>query len=148
MAKKAAVLKIPCAFGGVSSGKKSTRIGISVPRAELNLSTADKTFCDTRLRLTIKASGNGDQEGQGRLAGMEDDLSVSGTADVKGFAVHTETITFGLTFNRKELRGACEAEKIEAADFAAREGSLIVEDVGEIPEAEAAEEESGDKDAD
>lgn len=135
MAKKM-ILNFPVTYGGVSFGKKTARIGLTVSRDDLKIGVADKNLCDRRLELIIKASGNGDQEGQGRLEGMEDDLVLAGVADVKGFGVHAEHISFGLTFNVKALKTASAAGESRLDDFASREGRLQIVGVETIPEEE------------
>ncbi len=134
--KKSFVLDLPVAFGSVSFGKKTARVGINVSRDELKLGVADKTFCDRRLTVSISAAANGDQAGQGRLEGMDESLTLESVADVKGFGVHAATIGFGLTFNIVELKRIAEATGTHFNDFAGREGRLQIEDIGEIPEAE------------
>ena len=128
------LLDLPVSFGSVSSGKKTCRVGITVQRDFLKLPMADKTLCDRRLTVTIVANATGDQPGQGRLDGMDDNLELCGVADVKGFAVHATTIGFGLTFNKQELRAAFTKTGVQFADFAAREGRLMVAEIGDIPE--------------
>lgn len=128
------MMHLPVSFGSVSSGKKTCRVGINVDREHIKLPLADQTFCDRRLTVTIVANANGDQPGQGRLDGMDDSLELIGVADVKGFGVHATTIGFGLTFNKQELRKAFTKTGVQFADFAAREGSLMIAEVGEIPE--------------
>lgn len=133
-------LELPVSYGGVSFGKKTARVGCTIDRGLLSLNKANEHFCDTRLSITIKANPQGDQPGQGRLAGMDDTLELKGSADVKGFGVHTGTISFGLTFNTAELR----TSGIRFQDFAAREGSIVITEVGTIPEGES-DEEGGDE---
>jgi hypothetical protein len=150
MAKKAKeemLLDLPVSFQGTSCGKKTARVGISIARGEIKITEADKTFCDRRLTVTIFADGKDDQRGQGRLAGMEDNLELVGVADVKSFSVHSETFTLGLTFNRIEMEKVKAATGVSFADFASREGRLMIASVAEIPEAEknGEEDEGGDE---
>ena len=138
--KEASLLDLPCSFGNVSFGKKTARVSVTVDREELKLAVADKNLCDRRLMLTIHADGNGDQEGQGRLQGMEDDLDITGSADVKGFGVHSTTISFGLTFNSVEMKKTAAATGIQFNDFAGRNGRVMVAQVDEIPADEGSDE--------
>lgn len=150
MAKKkeaALELDLPVSFGGISFGKKTARVGLSVDREHLKIGVADKTFCDRRLTVTIFANGNGDSPGQGRLDGMEDSLELVGIADVKGFGVHADNIGFGLTFNVQEIRRTCSASGVQFQDFAGREGRLMIAEIGDIPEAEKASEDAEEGDA-
>ena len=148
MAKKKteeSLLDLPASFGSVSFGKKTARVGLTVEREHINLSTADKTLCYRRLTVTIFANGEGDQPGQQRLAGMDDNLELVGVADVKSFGVHSTTISFGLTFNSKEIKRTTAKTGIQFNDFAAREGRLMIAQVDEIPEDEKkADDEEGD----
>lgn len=139
------LLDLVAQFGSVSFGKKTARIGVTVERDDLSLAKADDNLCDRRLSLTIHANGNGDQPGQGRLEGMEDDLDITSVADVKGFNVHSTTISFGLTFNVNELKKLAASSGVQFNDFAARAGRVMIAEVDEIPEDEETEEvESGD----
>lgn len=130
------ILDLPVSFGTCSTGKKTCRVGVTADRSKLKIGVADKTFCDRRLTLTIFANGPGDQQGQARLDGMDESIEMVGVADVKGFGVHSQTITFGLTFNSVEIKKTCIAAKMMFADFAGREGRLMIAGVGPIPEEE------------
>lgn len=129
-------LELACSFGGVSFGKKTARVGVTVERNLLSLTKANDHFCDRRLTVAIQAKPMGDQPGQGRLAGMDDDIELEGVADVKGFGVHSTTINFGLTFNAKELKTVAANTGVQFNDFAAREGTLTITSVSAIPEEE------------
>lgn len=48
-----------CAFGGVSFGKKTARVGVSVQRKLLSLTKADDHFCDRRLSVAIPCPEQG-----------------------------------------------------------------------------------------
>lgn len=146
--KEESLLDLPVQFGGTSSGKKTVRVGITVDREHLKLPKADSTLCDRRLTVTIFANAQGDQPGQKRLPGMEDDLELTGVADVKAFSVHSTTITFGLTFNRAEVRKATAKKGVQFSDFSAREGRLMIADVSDIPEPEKSEPEEEPTDGD
>ncbi len=135
-------LNLPCSFGTVSAGKKTSRVGITVQRGDMPLGAADKTLCERRLTLCIKASGNGDQVGQARLPGMEDDLVLEGSADVKGFSVHADTLSFGLTFNRQSLRESVANGGDRLDDFASREGSIHIIGTEALPEDDDTEDET------
>lgn len=141
MAKKTEnLLDLPVSFGSVSFGKKTARVGVNVEREHLKIAVADKNLCDRRLSLTIVANGSGDQPGQKRLEGMEEELELTGVADVKGFGVHSTTIGFGLTFNANEMNRIALSTGIHLNHFAAREGRLMIVSVEEIPEDEETEE--------
>lgn len=139
-AKEANLLDLPVSFGSVSFGKKTASVGVSVDREHLKIPVADRTFCDRRLTVTIFANGKNDQQDQKLLAGMEDDIELIGVADVKGFGVHSTNIGFGLTFNINELNKTLAKNGVRFSDFAAREGRLMIAEVGEIPEADKEEE--------
>lgn len=133
------LIDMPVSFGGVSFGKKTARVGLTVEREHCKIKLADETFCDRRLTVTIFANGKDDQKGQGRLEGMEDDIELIGIADVKGFSVHSQAIGLGLTFNINELNKTLVKTGVRFSDFAAREGRLMIADVAEIPDEEKGE---------
>ena len=137
------MLDLPVSFGTVSSGKKTSRVGVTVDRSNLKINVADKHFCDRRLTLTIFANAAGDQQGQGRFDTMDESIELVGVADVKGYGVHSKTITFGLTFNGVELRKTCAKAGITFADFAGREGRLMIASMEDIPD-DADDEEDGE----
>lgn len=129
MAKsKEVVLDVPVAFGGVAFVKKTARVGVSVEREELSLTQADKNLCERRLTGTIYGSSPGDQEGQGRLVGMEEDVELSVIADVKKLSLGRDSIGFGLTLNINGL------DRDVFSQFAFRNGRLKITGVEDIPE--------------
>jgi hypothetical protein len=128
--KGAAELTLPVAYGNVSVGDKTARIGLTIHRGNLNITAADKTFTDKRLSCEITAKPNGDAPGQNTLPGMEGSgiASLTGVADVKGIRATGSAFNIGLTFNLKMI------DVKTLAGFAKREGDLIVNGIEEIPE--------------
>src|SRR5579863_4617574 len=99
MAKKEeAVLELPVTFGGLSVGDKTCRIGMSVSRANYSVTKADRQLCERRLTVELIARSNGATAGQESLPGMDNDRTVSGVCDVKGFSASGKAISFGATF--------------------------------------------------
>ena len=128
-------LNLDCEFGGVSYGTDTGRLGVRVSRERLNPEDADQMFCGRRLSFLIETGTNGDAPNQKRNPsdGLEE---IKATCDVKRIAISPKYVGFGLTFNRREVRGTLE-------QFAKSAGRLTVLDSSEIPEetkaAEAAE---------
>ncbi len=129
-------VKLPVSFGSVSCKKKTVSIPLTVDRDQLTLNEADKLFCERRMNLSIIASGEGDQRDQARLAGMEEDIEVEGSADSHGFSVKSHAIGFTISFNSKQLREAAKSSGVDLADFAGREGYIAIDSTEDIPEPE------------
>lgn len=131
MAKKAkaepAVLELPVAFSNVSIGDKTCRVGVTVSRVSLTVSQADKNLCGRRLTGKLVPLANGDAPGQTYMDGTGP-AELAGIFDVKGFSATTKHIGFGLTFMLEGL------DLTTIAGLAKRDGSLIVNDIQEIPE--------------
>lgn len=121
-----AVLDKPVSFGGVSIGKSTGRIGVSIDREWLELDQASDLFCNHRLNGKVVLGRVGDQSGQTTLV---DDLDheVAGAFDVKGFRVTEDTLACGLTFSLADVDIA------ELAKFSKGVGRLVVYEIGEIP---------------
>lgn len=122
-----AVLDKPVSFGGVSIGKATGRIGISLDRAWIELEEAAEMFCNRRLIGKVVLGGADDASGQQKLV---DDLEVevSGAFDCKGFRVTEEILSTGLTFSLSEVSIA------DLAKFSKGVGRLVVMETGEIPD--------------
>lgn len=126
-----AVLDIPVAFGNVSIGDKTARIGITVDRSSLSVSQADKNLCEKRLSGRIVSKPAGDAPDQASFPGMEFTTALEGVFDVKGFSVSKDSLGFGLTF------AIASVDVSSLAHFAKRAGNLVVADVSAIPERDA-----------
>ena len=122
-----AVLDKPVAFGGVSIGKSTGRIGISIDRSWIGLEEAADMFCDRRLIGKVVLGGADDASGQQTIV---DDLNieVAGAFDVKGFRCTLETLSAGLTFSLADVSIA------DLAKFSKGLGRLVVIERGEIPD--------------
>lgn len=130
-----AVLDIPVAFGNLSVGDKTCRLGVTIDRGTLGVTACDNKLCERRLTGKIVAKPADSQVDQGSLTGMEDDTVVPGVFDVKGFSVTGDNLSLGLTFAIKSV------DISELAHFAKRAGRLIVEESEELPD-------GGDEDSD
>lgn len=125
---KASVIDIPVEFGGVSIGKATLRLGLSIDRSKISLTQADKAFCGHRLSGKVLLGGSNDASGQGQLFDEDEyDGAVSGTFDVKKISVSEAQISTGLTFSLSDI----DVSKI--AKFSKGSGRLLVDDVQEIP---------------
>ncbi len=132
MAKKktesANLLDLTVAFGNISVGDKTARVGVEIDRGDLSVSAADKNLCEKRLTGTIIAKPPGVKGDQGAFPGMEDDTEMTGIFDVKGVAFSSDQIRIGLTFALASIH----VETL--AKFAKRAGRLVVQAVDDIPE--------------
>lgn len=130
--RKEKELDLPCSFGGVSIGDKTARIGVSIDRSSMELEQADSTLCARRLTATLVSKPAGENPDQLTLDGVDADPTLEKVSvDVKGFGVSTDHLTFGITFNRKDL----DLETL--ANFAKRSGRVTIHNVAAIPESEA-----------
>lgn len=126
-AKAAAVLDVPVAFGGVSVGDETARIGVTVLRQRLNVDAAEGVFCGRRLTGRILLC-EGDPDQQSFLA--DADCEVAGVFDCKTFRVGPKEIGAGLTFSLADI------DVGDLAGFAKRSGRLLVEGVADLPDEE------------
>ena len=129
MAKnKTVLLELPVAFGNISIGDKTARVGVTISRGNLTPSKADKELCGKRLIGQIVAVPEGTQPENEPLPGMNGDISLAGAFDVKGFGVTSKHITLGLTFAIKSI-------KVEdLAHFAKRDGRIVVNETQALSE--------------
>lgn len=131
--KTAALMTIPVAFGNVNIGDQIARLAVSIDRKRMSLAQADK-LCGKRLSGRITAIPGNDNEDQEQLPGMDAETSLNGVFDVKSFGFSPKNMTTGLSFaiSSIDLRTLC--------TFAKRAGSLVVEEIGDIPEDEGRDE--------
>jgi hypothetical protein len=120
------VIDIPVAFGGVSIGDETCRLGVRIMREVCNINSADEVFCGHRLHGKIVLGHSDDSPGQTRM--FDDEYMLDGTFDVKRISVSPGEISTGLTFNKQEV----DVEQL--ARFAKGSGRLIVETVEAIPD--------------
>ena len=137
--RKGSLLTLPVAWGNLSVGDKSCRIGVTVDRSSLKVAEADKHLCEKRLTGQLQVKAPDEHPDQQHLDGMENGREVAGSFDIKGFSVSKDAITFGLTF-------AIASVNVESlAHFAKRAGTLLVDDSEAIPENGDDEEEEEDE---
>lgn len=129
--KSTAVLDVPVAFGNVSIGDGTARLGIVIDREQLTVENADLMLCGRRLTGAVVVQPNGDSTDQTYLVdGIKHELRA--VFDVKRIGVSPKEISTGLTFALKGL------ELAELGFFAKRSGRLVVDAVTEL-ESEAEE---------
>jgi hypothetical protein len=125
------LFNLPCSYGNVSIGDKTCNVRASISRGALKLAEADKNLCEHRLVGKIVAKPAGWTADQSGLPGMGDhDIEMSGCFDVKGLNVKSDSIGIGLTFNIKEV------DVSMLAQFAKRDGRIVIDSISEIPEGE------------
>ncbi|MBA3480620.1 MAG: hypothetical protein H0T51_02290 [Pirellulales bacterium] len=124
--QRAAELNIGVAFGGVSFGDKTARIGVQIARDYIELDKADELFCDRRLHGLV-VLGHADDDPRQFLALDDIQHTINAVFDVKGFKVNAETLGIGLTFAKAELVNG------ELERFAKSSGRLIVTKSEDIP---------------
>lgn len=132
--------RLPVAYGGVSYGDKTCRLGVVVSLGNLIPADAVPLLVGQRLKVVCTAIvGRADQPS---LTGdpSHEELEVAGTADVKAIGVGTKAITFGLTF---PIEGFDDQHLLP--QFAKRDGFVRILDREDIPE-EAARLPGGDDD--
>lgn len=137
--KTAPTTDIAVAYGNVSIGDETARIGVSISRDQMSLAQMDKQFCGKRLTGTILARSTGHAEQQS-LPGADADITITAVFDVKSFGVTRKRYTTGLTFSLSGIDAAT------LAGFAKREGMLRIDDVADIPDKELAAMKDGGED--
>lgn len=115
-----AELDIAVSYGGVSIGKQTARLGLTIERKSLNVVAADEAFCNRRLHGKVLL---GDDDG----TLFEKSLEVLGVFDVKGFRATSDAIGVGLTFQMNEIDIAT------LAKFSKGGGRLVVDKIAAIP---------------
>lgn len=141
--RKQWVMDLPVAFGNVSFGDGTGRIGIKVDRAALkDLGDADDALAGTRITGRIVLGRADDAKGQQRMQ-YDEETAIEASFDCKGFTVNAKRIGFGLTVNLQEIK-----DRIEAfAGFSKHDGRFQVASVSAIggdPDDEEEEEEASD----
>jgi hypothetical protein len=118
--------EFPVKFGNVSIGKRTGKVGFSLPREFCTLARADELFVDRRLRARVILGRSADANGQTSF--IEPDLTIVGDFDVKGFRVGSDSFSgLGLTFMLKEI------DLEEVSHLSGGSGRIVVNGVGEIP---------------
>jgi hypothetical protein len=132
-------LDVHVSYGNVNIGDESARLGCVAHRGNLTVAQADKNLCGKRLRVKIVGRAASAQAEQGSIPGIEADVELEATADVKSIGVSTKTISFGLTF-------ALESVDVPTlAHFAKRDGVVTVFEATDIPADDGEGEEGGDE---
>lgn len=126
MNKTKTILDIPVSFGGVSIGDTTGRLGVKVDRGVLSLDQAGEYFIERRLTLSVAIGGGDDSPGQRTFWDMTE-YEICSVADSKRIGVGGEVISFGLTFNLRDLDVGTLAKLSKGT------GRLKVEKLGEIP---------------
>jgi hypothetical protein len=125
-------LTIPVAYGDVSIGEETCRIGVSIARQHLELSVADTQICGKRLIGCITCRPGNSNPDQPTMAGMEEaEAEIPGAFDVKRISFNNKFINFGLTFSIESIDIA------GLAHFAKRSGNLVVTEITAIPDDKA-----------
>ena len=134
-----AATDIAVAYGNVSIGDETARIGVSISRGQMSLAAMDKNFCGKRLTGTILARSTGGAEQQS-LPGADSDLTITAVFDVKSFSVKRKSFGTGLTFALSGIDAST------LAGFAKREGMLRIDQIDDIPDRELAAMKDGGED--
>lgn len=114
---------LPCSFTGVSIGKDSARISVSVPTEKLPWEDARNLFVAARISVKLTCDAhNGDAEGQQTMEGCDRDLDIE--AESQGFHTYSDRYTASLK--------VCKSDTDIAAlgEFANRRGKIKIKRVG------------------
>lgn len=138
-------MDIPVAFGNVSFGDGTCRVGLKADREVLNIDLADTALSGTRLIGRIVLGGADDARGQRKLD-YDEETAVEATFDCKSWSVNAKRISFGLTANLVEVKDHIE----RLAGFSKHDGRFQVAEVtalaGEEEENDPEEEEEEEDD--
>jgi hypothetical protein len=122
----AVIGEFPVKFGSVSLGKRTGKVGFSLPREFCTLARADELFVDRRLRAKVSLGRSADANGQTAFIGP--DVEIVGEFDVKGFRVGSDSFSgLGLTFMLKEI------SLEDVSLLSGGSGRVVINAVGEIP---------------
>lgn len=115
---------LPCSFTGVSIGKDTARISVSVPSEKLSLDEAHALFVGARLSGTLTCDAhNGDAEGQQTMPGCSKELEID--AESQGFHTYSDRYTASLKVSKSDTDIAALAE------FANRRGKIKAKRTGD-----------------
>jgi hypothetical protein len=134
-------VQINVEWGGVSVGDATARLGCAIERGELGMTAfgqigkAERLFCERRL--TVECDTN---DGQKRLPGMDDSLTISGSVDVKAYRVTRKAVGLSLTF---QLSGI---DVGTLAQLAKRSGRLTINHIEDVSEKDGDDHDHGDDD--
>lgn len=120
--------QLPVAYGGVSYGDKTCRLGVVVSLGNLIPADAVKLLVGKRLKVVCTAVV-GRQDQPSLTGDGPERLEIAGTADVKAIGVGTKAISFGLTFPIEGFD-----DKGNLPHFAKRDGFVTILDREDIPE--------------
>lgn len=130
MAKDKSKAMFECRYGNVNIGDKTASVGVTINRANLTVTQADKTFCMKRLKCKLLARSNGAQAAQESLPGVDDDYVLKGVADVGGFRAGGKEISMTFTFALNSIKVE------ELSHLAKREGKVTIEATEDLDEKE------------
>ncbi len=125
------MLDVAVAFGGVSIGDTTAKVGFSIDKEAMNIDVAEAVLCGKRLTGRLVALPNGEDPDQQALPGMEETKhELKAAFDVKGYRSTPKKISSGATFVLSSI------DVSDLGHFAKRSGRLIVSETAEIPEPE------------
>jgi hypothetical protein len=134
------LLELPVSYGNVAVGENVIRLGAAVSRSNMKIAQADRHLCEQRLKVKLIACPKGSTADQGVLPGMPSgDTEIKTVVDILSYGVNGKRISFGM----KMMRGMVRLTDI--ADFAKRDGRILVYEIEKIPEEEVAGEENGEE---
>lgn len=131
--KKKGILEVPCEFGGMSAGKETVSIGLTVARANLSLETADELFVNKRLTMKLIQRKKSDDPKQTVMP----ELHLNGTFDTSSLSAKLNTLGTRLTGKLKTEGGVGGVDASDLVKFANREGFVHIEGAADIPDGEA-----------
>lgn len=134
------LMDVPVAFGNVSFGDGTCRIGCKVDREVLNIEAADEALSGTRIKGRIVLGGNGDARGQSRMS-FDKETMIEAIFDCKGFSANAKRIGFGLTANLVELKDRIE----QMAGYSKHDGRFQVASVAALAGPEDAEDDEDEE---
>ena len=122
-------LDVSVAFGTLSVGEDTARLGVHIPRGKMNIKQAEHYLCGSRLQLSMKIdpAADNDTPGQTTFDGIDGE-ALELVVDCKRYGAGTKAFTAGLTFQLSEI------DIRELAKFAGHPGRIVASRIGEAGE--------------
>ena len=131
-------MSVAVAFGGISIGEDTAKVGFSIDREAMTLEDAESNLCGKRITGRLVVVAGGDDPNQQPLPGMGDiKHELKAVFDVKGFRCTPKLFASGAVFQLSTIQVE------ELGHFAKKKGRLIVSTVEEAADG-GGEEESED----
>lgn len=126
-------LELLVSFANVNIGDASASVQVAIDRHSFSVEQADEILCGHRVVGTIigRPAGNNSEQPNMPLDGMEGDITLTTSFDIKSFRVNRKKIGCGLVVNLADI------DVKMFCQFAKRNGKFIIQEVKDLPKNQA-----------